>query len=131
MPTSSGITGTGATLSGATTGAVGEIISVSGPGATATDIDITNFASTAKEFIGGLVDWGEMTIGVIYESTLAQTLDGRVSQTSEVWTFTFSNTDTFTFTGYIKGLGIENPMDDTVTQEITIKLTGSVAPVFA
>lgn len=124
---SSGITGTGTTLSGSVTlaGGFSDVTSISGPGATTTDIDITNMDSVAKEFVSGLPDWGEVTIGLLYGGTDAQVLDGRIGQAAETWTLTFSNTDTFTFSGYIKGLGLEVPMDDVVSQEVTIKLTGA------
>ena len=124
---SSGITGTATTITGGTTGPLGEVTSMSGPSASVTDIDITNMASTFKEFTAGLPDWGEVTIGLLYETVGAKNLDGRVGQPAEEWEVVLGGTaEKATFSGYIKGLGLEVPLDDVITQEITIKVTSAV-----
>ncbi len=42
---------------------------------------------------------------------------------------TFSDGSTATFDGYVKGYGVSNPLDDTVTFSASIKVSGPV--VFA
>lgn len=48
---------------------VSDVTSVSGPGISAGKIDVTSLQSTAKEFIMGLRDNGDVSLDMIYNST--------------------------------------------------------------
>ncbi len=69
-----GISGYGTTLSGATTGAVGSMLNITGPSETVDDIDVTSMDSTGsrREFISGLIDSGELTFDLVYVKTRLQ-----------------------------------------------------------
>ena len=128
---SGGQSGFGTTLSGAVAGAIGEITAISLPGYARTAIDITTMASAAgwREFVGGLMDAGEITLTVWYENANCAVVEGLINDDAEALTITLPDTHTFTCDGFVTALGGDSPLDDGVVQNITIKLTG--APVYA
>jgi len=127
-----GITSIGTTLSGASTGAIGNVVSIGLPNMTMTDVDITEITDTVAKFIPGVIDAGELTVGLHYEPDQADTLlTAFTARTAEVWTITFSNSKTFAFTGYIKGMGGEVEAGGKVTQEITLKVANSTSLAFS
>ena len=121
-----GISGYGTTLSGATTGVIGNIRSLSLGGITADDIEVTTNDSTNswKEFIAGLKDAGDLTLDLIYEKVDTNTILNALGSTVEVWTITLPDDSVFTISGYINNLGVEMPMGDAITSSMTLKLTG-------
>lgn len=118
------------TLSGATVGDVGNIISISGPDQTRDSIDISTMdsISKAREFISGLWDAGEVTIEINYDGASGGTANDLSTAfqlgTGEVWTIAFPDTSTWAATGFITSLGHAIPVDDKITQSFTIKFTG-------
>ena len=127
-----GITSISSTLTGASTGLVGNVISIGLPRMTMSDIDITEITDTVAKFIPGVIDAGEFTVGLNYEPDNANTLLAAfVARTAEVWTIVFSNAKTFTCTGYIKGLGGEIEAGGKVSQEVTIKVASSTSLAFS
>lgn len=137
------IIGLGTTLSvkattASTTGytAIGGLLSLPGPDASADDIDtstIDNSTAAAtywKTFQRGQVDPGEMTLTLAYGSTdssskkLGTLLKSGAIQT---WKITFGSTamSAETFTGYVKGMGRALEKDAMVTRSVSIKVTGS------
>ena len=123
---SDGISGFGTTLSGATTGAVAQIRSISLPGMEVGEIDVTTMASTSgwAEFVAGIKNAGEITLDLLYFKTLHNTLLTRIGAAVENWTITFPDSATFVVAGYISSIGIESPHDDAMTMPVTIKLSG-------
>ena len=127
---SDGTHGHGTTLAGATSGTIGNIISASIAGRTRDMIDISTMDSTDKfrEFIAGMADEGELTVEVNYDGSdagVANSLNTAFqAATNEAWTITLPDTSTFVCNGIISNLGVAAPVDDKITQSITIKLTG-------
>lgn len=123
----SGINGTGTTLQGASTGALGMItrIGISGMESQSVDITTMNCPNKWKKFIAGLKDARTLDIDLIYEKTGTAQMMAALGHANEDWTVTFPDTSTFVANGFIQRLGGESPHDNKVTQRLTIQLSGS------
>jgi len=136
---SDGQTGYGASLAasdGTATTTFGNIISISGPNQERDSVDISTMDSTSKwrEFLPGMLNSGELTAELNYDSTAAGTAnDLSVALTSgtQTWTISFgesataSNCSSFACVGFMTGLGYAIPFDDKVTQSVSLKFTGA------
>jgi len=120
--------GHGTTLAGATVGEIGKLTNISGPNESVDDIDITDMSTTnaRREFMAGLIDSGEVSADLIYDKTLYNTVQGALGNAAEVWTITLSDGTTIAASGYLKANGLAVPMEDKITQAITIKLSGEI-----
>lgn len=118
--------GHGTTLSGASTGSIGQILSVGLPDQQVDDIDVTTMASTNKwrEFMAGLKDAGVLTLQLLYEKSNYNTVQGALGAAAEAWTITFPDSSTFACSGYINANGGDDPLEDKITQSVTLKLSG-------
>ena len=131
---SKGTHGHETTLAGGTVGDVGNIISISGPDMSRDAIDISTMDSTnkAREFIAGLYDAGELTAEINYDGSSGGTANNLHTAfllgTPEVWTVTFPDTSTWVTNGFITNLSHAIPVDDKITQSVTIKFTSG--PVY-
>jgi len=109
-----------------------QIRNISGPGVTATDVDTTTMDSSTnyRTFAAGLLDPGEVTFSLVYDPTnathtrLARWMRGRYSAGWKVYHGSTAGTGQ-DFTGYVKGMSREIPMDDVITCDVTIKVSGS------
>ena len=127
---SAGTHGHETTLVGGSTGDIGNISNITNT-QTRDSIDITTMDSADKfrEFIAGLADAGELTFTVNYDGSAAGTANdlntAYQAGTSETWTVTFPDTSTWVAPGgFITSLGHAIPVDDKITQDVTIKLSG-------
>lgn len=111
--------------------AVAEVNSISGPNLTRDTIDVTSLDSTGgyREFIGGFRDGGEVTLEMNF------TLDGYDDLKADfdndtMWTYQIvlpdSGNTTFEFDGLVTSLGLGIPMDDKITADVTIKVSGQL-----
>ena len=114
------------------TAALDEIISISGPQESAPTIDVTALDDTARAYLRGIEDGGELTIEGHWDP--ADTL-GQVAAraaftggTTENWkiTFTDSPVSTMTFSALVTSFGTAMQVDDTVKVTIGLKLTGAI-----
>ncbi len=119
------------TIASSTSGTIASVRGISGPNASGDSVDTTTLDTTGRyrTFIGALVDGGEVTFDLIYDTeeashkVLAQFLS---SQDTKSWTITYPSTFTpQTFSGHVSGLGAETPLDDVITQPVTIKVSGT------
>ena len=109
-----------------------QVRNISGPGVTATDVDTTTMDSSTnyRTFAAGLLDPGEVTFGIVYDSTdathsrLVRWMGSRYSAGWKVYHGSTAATEQG-FTGYVKGMSREIPMDDVITCDVTIKVSGS------
>lgn len=116
-----------------TTGAaeIGQIRNISGPSVAGNDIDTTCLDSTSsfRTFVGGLLDPGEVTFSTVYDPAavahkrLAFYMGQKSSKTFVVYHGS-SGGETDTFTAYVKGMSREIPLDDVITCDFTLKVTG-------
>ncbi len=111
--------------------AVAEVNSISGPNITRGTIDVTSLDSTGgyREFIGGFRDGGEVTLNMNF--TLDSYDDFKVDiEASTLKTYSIelpdTNTTTFSFSALVTSLGMAVPMDDKVTSDVTLKISGQV-----
>jgi len=105
----------------------GEITSISGPGLTVDDIDVSNHSSTDafKEFVPGMIDGGEFSVEGNLISGLSTGLYATlISRTSTSYTITFPNSVTWTFSGYPKAFNTEAPHDGKLGFSATFKVSG-------
>lgn len=110
---------------------VGQIRSISGPGVSANDVDTTTLDSSSnfRTFTCGLLDPGEVTFATVYDSTCIShaRLTYYMGQKSEkTWTVYHGSSagDTDAFVGYVKAMSREIPLDDVITCDFTLKVTG-------
>lgn len=119
-----------------TTGAaeVGYLRNISGPGVSANDVDTTTLDSSSnyRTFTCGLLDPGEVTFQVVYATTLvthkrlAYYMGQRQAKTFTVYHGSTSG-DSDAFSAYVKGMSREIPMDDLITCDLTLKVSGKPA----
>jgi len=116
---------------------VGEVTDFSGPGGQAADVDITALLSTAKEFLQGLRDEGELTLSLNFNATdagQAGMINDRAARlrnyydilfTDYTWSAT-SFPSRASFWGYCKGFSISGAVDDKVSAQAVIRIDGPV-----
>ena len=109
---------------------VGGMKSYSGFDGEATEKDVTNLASTAKEFTLGLIDNGSFGIEFFpdfgdagQEALRAAAISGA----SGTFVLTLTDSTTATFTGYVKTAHkIDGSVDGVVEGSASIRITGAV-----
>lgn len=120
----------GATASPLT--AIAAITNFKGPNSSRTVIDATDLSSTAKEKKVGLVDNGEVTLGLNYDLDTHDALDDAWESGALMYfAIVYSSGDSRTFAGYITNRGEEGSIDSLLTAEVTITISGAVARVQA
>lgn len=126
-----GKSGFGTTLTGGSSGVIGNITSISGPDMVADMLECTTMDSTGgfEEFIKGMADAGELTFELNYDGSAsgnADTLNTAFqAKTIETWTIDFAGDgDTWAASGFISALGHAIPFDDKITQSVSITFTG-------
>jgi hypothetical protein len=120
--------GHGTTLSGATTGAILQILSIGLPDQKVDDLDVTTMASVEKirEFIPGLIDAGTTKLELLYEKVNYQKVQNVLGAPPEVWTITYPDGSNHSGLGYFNALGGDSKMEDKITQSATMKWSGKV-----
>tara|TARA_A100000171_G_C2140369_1_gene154928 strand:- start:1415 stop:1822 length:408 start_codon:yes stop_codon:yes gene_type:complete len=108
---------------------VGGVVSFSGLDGEAADIDITNLASTAKEFKQGLQDFGNFSMEVIRDyddagqAALLDAMDNQATREMVV-TLPSGTLNVITFQAYVKSVTLEGAVDDIVRGTINLKISG-------
>lgn len=111
--------------------AIGEISNISGPDGTAPEIDVTDMDSTAKEYLLGLPDEGNVTFNVFFvpqDTQHAQLWSDKTSGTARNYriTMTDSPQSTLTFSARVSGLSLDFGTDAATTGSVTLRISGSV-----
>lgn len=106
--------------------AVTGVTDVNISGVDVNNIDTTDHASTARTFVGGLVDYGTCEISGKFSITGQAPLIGDEGDT-ETFVVTYSNGATATFSAIIGGFNVSNPLDDTIDFSCSSKITGAIA----
>ena len=121
---------------GTSTTTVGNITSIGGPDQSRDAIDISTMDSTNKirEFLPGLIDSGEASIDLNYDSGdggNADSLQTLLTATVMTWTIkwaestTTSSCSSIACAGFITRLGYAIPLGDKITQSLGVKFTGA------
>lgn len=112
---------------------VNGVVSITGIGSgSATEIDVTTLASTAKEFRQGLQDFGSVQIEVIRnQDDLGQVelFDMMGAQAVRDFTITLpsSTADVISFSGFVSSFSLDIGADDKVVGTCTVRITGAVS----
>lgn len=111
--------------------AIGQVVSVSGIGSgSASEIDVTHLSSTAKEFLLGLKDEGEISVTLNLDTADTYQTQLRTARDNNTLTnFEFDLTEdtptTISFAAYVKTFGIGVAVDDKITLEVSLRVTGA------
>lgn len=104
-----------------------------GPNLDRTMIDVTSKDSTSqyREFLPGLRDGGEVSITIGYDpsgATHAILKTDFDSGTAASWKILFADGSSYsaTFSGFVKSFNPTGPLDDELTADVVIKVTGVV-----
>jgi len=113
---------------------VAEITDMSGPSLARDSIETTNHQSTSRyrQFMPGLRDGGEVTFSVNFDPSLGthDELTGLIAQYNDDVTHNYrivypqSDVEGWSLTGFITKFEVKNPIDDKISGDITIKVTG-------
>ena len=113
------------------TGEIGQVRNISGPGTEFADIDTTcmDSSSNYRTFVAGLGDPGEVTISLVYDPTMSSHLKlADAANNLETRSFTVyqgsTSGDSDAFEAHVKGISREIPYDDLITADLTLKVTG-------
>lgn len=129
MAASGAKSGFGTTLTVGGT-AVTEIVEIGPPGLERNMIDVTNMGSdnAAREFIGGLLNGGEVSVKLQFKASVATTLVGYFTESAakaHILTLP-SSLGVFTYNAWIMSYKPQAVIDDKVTADVTFKVTGAV-----
>jgi hypothetical protein len=113
--------------------AIPEIKTFSGPGGSATVIDVTDLSSAAKEKRMGLADEGQLSFTINYIPTNQQHADLREARATRAETsfklvFTDDSPSTnWDFSGFVTGFSVSGAVDGVVEATVTIEITGAIS----
>src|SRR5262245_3950652 len=113
---------------------VPDVTALSGPDATKSEIEVTDLSSTAKEFKGGLADFGRLTVELNYipgNPVHAAMRNDFISIASPVrnWQIAFVNGKQWNFAGYVASFPGNTQPDSVQKSSMTIRLSGLVTEV--
>ncbi len=108
---------------------INELKTFSGFDGQASEIDVTNLSSSAKEFRLGLVDEGGFSFEMNQVNTDAGQMALRASRSAgslKSYILTFPNAETATFTAYAKSIPTAGGVDGVVTSSVALRISGAV-----
>ncbi len=112
--------------------AIAEVGTITGPSQSSEFVDVTNQDSTAREFIAGLIDPGEISFSVNYipdntthKAILTDFQDKSIDQ-YELLFPTGDATDKWSFAAAVTGAEVTAPIDGPIQLSVTLKVSGAV-----
>ena len=108
---------------------IANIKTFSGFDGSASEIDVTNLASTAKEFRLGLTDPGQFTIEIDYDGANAGHVALRSKQVSGLlsnFQLTLPNAAVISFTGFVKKFSLAGGVDAVAKTSVDIRISGAI-----
>lgn len=118
------IKGIGSTLSKGGS-AISNLLSLDFPSVEVDKLEVTNLASTAKEFIPGIKDEGEVVAEILYDHDSYFDIIGWVG-TSYSWNIATPDGTDGTFDGFITKVELSAKPNEPMVTKITIKVSGAV-----
>jgi len=111
--------------------AIPEVRSINGPDGSASEIDVTDLSSTAKEFRMGMQDEGSITLDMMFipaNTVHAGLRTDRANRTLRNFqlVFTDSPATTWSFAAYVQGLSVSNEVDGVTTASVTLRISGAI-----
>lgn len=116
---------------GATT--LAEVTNISGPNLSVDPLEMTSHDSAGdREFIGGLMDGGEVTCEVNFlpaNATHKQVIADMKARTVTTWSIVWSDgsSSTYSFSAFPTAFEPSAPVDGKLAASITLKVTGAVS----
>lgn len=113
--------------------AIPEIKTFSGPGGSATVIDVTDLSSQAKEKRMGLADEGQLSFTINYIPTndehaaLREAREDRAETNFKLVFTDDSPSTTWSFSGFVTGFSVSGAVDGVVEANVTIEITGAIS----
>ena len=109
---------------------VGEVFDFSGTSTSMDTVDATDFSHTDghRRFLAGLIDAGEITFTLNFDPAL--TVYGTIdtfykARTAKNWKFSYAGSTVNTIvSALVTGIGRAVPMDDKMTMEVSLKVSG-------
>jgi len=120
--------------------AVAEVLSIGGPSQSRDMLDATSMDSEDqfKEFIGGLVDAGEVTLEMNFllantehKALMTDIYAAALTSWTLSWATVFGNAPKIVFDGWVSGVEATTPHDGKLTLSATIKITGKPVPTWS
>lgn len=110
--------------------AIGEVTSVTGFDGVADEIDVTHLRSTAKEFLIGLQDFGNLNLEMLLvNSDTGQAKLRSLKSSAAIGTFSFalSNGEVAAFRALVRSFTVNNPGNEAARASVQLRLTGEPA----
>lgn len=113
---------------------IAELIEIGLPNPQVDEVEATHFESPdrAKEYIPGLTDNGEITFGINFiagsatDALITEAISAGEVRDMEVVIPALTASQTFAFSGMIKGYEKNVPINDRQTATITVRVNGAV-----
>ena len=112
---------------------VGQVFGIAGPSTQAETVDVTDHDTTTlyREFLGSLIDGGEVTLEIHYDPMLASHRAARAIldsglETAVVLTFTDTASTQATFQALVTQAEPNAPVDDKLSMTLGLKVSGAV-----
>ncbi len=108
---------------------VGSVASASGFDGQADEIDVTHLQSTAKEFLIGLQDFGNVDLELLLVSDTGQTRMRALKGSASIGVFaiTNSNSEVAAFRALVKSFTFQNAQNDAFRGQCQLRVTGEPA----
>ena len=108
-----------------------EIKTFSGPGGSASVIDVTDLQSLAKEKRMGLADEGQLSFTINYiptDVTHAALRQARADRTETDFQILFTDTPStqWDFSAFVTGFAVSGAVDGVVEANVTLEITGAI-----
>lgn len=113
---------------------IAEVSDIKGPKLSLDAIDVTNHSSTEawREFVGGLLDAGEVSLSINFmpTETTHDPSTGIISKLTDRGKHNFQmvfpddDATTWSFTALVTAFESSEPIDDKLAADITLKITG-------
>lgn len=109
---------------------VGQVSSVSGFDGQADEIDVTHLQSTAKEFLIGLQDFGNVSLELLLgsgDTGQARLRALKASAAIGVFAITLSNGEVAAFRALVRSFTFTNPSNESARGSVQLRVTGEPA----
>lgn len=113
---------------------IAEVANISGPGLSLDAIDVTHHSSTGgwREFVGGLLDGGVVSLDINYDPTdgthdaSTGLIADMVARTVRNFQLVFPDTanTTWSFSALVTGFEPSEPVDNKLAASVTLKISG-------
>lgn len=110
--------------------AIGQVSNVTGFDGEASEIDVTHLRSTAKEFLVGLQDFGNVKLDVFLDNadagqTLLRTI--KAAAAAKGFSLALSDGKVSAFVALVKSFSFSAQKDDAVSGSVSLRVTGEPA----